>query len=283
MTVSLYGRTSGFHSGNSQAGAIGRLRRVWEYRRILALLVRRDLKVRYSESFLGYIWTILEPLLMTLIYWFIFSKIFKRGDASEDPFVLFLLMGQLLWGWFNVSVVGGSKALRAESQMVRSSNVPRELWILRVVMTGFVEYVFSLPVMAAFALAYMKQPHVTMLLMPVAWLLMFVLGTGLGLLLAPLNILVRDSEKLIPIVLRLLFYMSPVLYSIEAVVKQVPAIKYVYGLNPLVGPLSMARAGFYPDELRWEYIWHSIALDVIIFALGMFTFIRLERQVLKEI
>lgn len=282
-SVSLRSRPSGFESGSHRAGPVQRLKRVVQYRRILALLVRRDLKVRYAGSILGYVWTVLDPLLLSVVYWFVFTQVFARGNANEDPYILFIVMGQLLWAMFNGGVGTAARALRAEAQMVRSSNVPRELWVLRVVCSKMVEYVFALPVMAIFALAYLKEPNWHLVFLPVALALVFMLTTGLGLLLAPLNIMVRDTERLVPIILRVMFYLSPVLYSIDTVIQRVPSIGVIYGFNPMVGPLSLARSGFFPAELKWGYIWHSMVMCPVIFAIGLYAFMRLERQVLKEI
>lgn len=283
MSASLYARPGGFASGSSKITLVDRGKRVWHYRRILRILVARDLKVRYAGSALGYLWTILDPLLMSLVYWFIFTKIFHRGAKHEAPYILFLVTGQLLWSWFNGGVLSTAKALRSEAQMVRSTNVPRELWVLRVVISKFVEYVFSLPVMVLFAIAYMKQPNWRIVFLPLSWIMMFVLLTGLGLLLAPLTVLIRDTERLIPIVMRVLFYLSPVLYGIDSVTTSIPAIATAYEYNPVVGPMSLVRAGLYPHEFRFSYVYHSGIVIILIFALGLFTFTRLERQVLKEV
>ena len=101
--------------------------------------------------------------------------------------------------------------------MVRSSNVPRELWILRVVLSKFVEYVFGLPVLAVFAVAYAVAPTKYLYLIPLGWVLEAVLVIGIGLILAPCTVLFNDLERIVPIVVRVLFYASPMLYSVSNV------------------------------------------------------------------
>src|SRR5664279_1123527 len=248
--ISIRTRPEGFSSGAARPTVIERTKRVFMYRRILNLLVRRDLKVRYAGSTLGYLWTVLDPLLMSLVYWFVFVKIFKRDAGPLNrPFMLYLVTGQIIWAWFNGGVMASARALRTEAQMVRSSNVPRELWVVRVVLSKGVEYVFSLPVIAIFALAYMTRPHIEVLLLPVAMLMCFLLVLGLGLILAPLTVLIRDVERIIPIVLRVLFYASPVLYTVT----QVPAsIRSAYNFNPAVGMLILSRATFFPTDLAGD-------------------------------
>jgi ABC-2 type transport system permease protein len=281
-TVSLRSRATGFASGSSKPSLLARANRIIEYRRILKLLVSRDLKVRYAGSALGYLWTILDPLLMSIVYWIVFTKLFQR-NICYSPYILFLVAGQLPWYWFTGGVSGTARSLRSEGQMVRSTNVPRELWIIRTICSKGAEYIFGLPVLAIFALAYLKAPNWHLVLLPIAWVMIFVLLSGFGLLLAPLTVLVRDIDRIIPIFLRVMFYMSPVLYSVHVVTQRAPQLRFIYDVNPMVGPLLLARSAFFPQELHWHYVFYSAIECVLVFAVGLFMFTRLERQVLKEI
>jgi ABC-2 type transport system permease protein len=282
-TIGLRGRPAGFASGRSELTVRGRIVRVYQYRRILKLLVKRDLKVRYAGSILCYFWTVLEPLLMSLVYWVVFTKLFQR-NIGYSPYILFLVAGQLPWFWFNGGVTACLRSLRSESQMVRSSNVPREIWVVRTILSKGVEFVFSLPVLAIFAIAYRKAPNWHVVFLPLVWVMVFVLLLGIGLMLAPLAVLVRDIERVIPIILRVMFYMSPVLYSVAVAFKRLPAsLDWIYHVNPVVGPLVLARSAFFPQELHWNYVWQSGLSSLVLLVIGIFTFIRLERQVLKEI
>lgn len=279
--TSLRGRPGGFTTSTDRSGLAERLKRVWEYRRILNLLIGRDLKVRYAGSALGYVWSVLDPLLMSLVYFVVFTKIFNRSVGYE-PYMVFLLCGQLPWQWFNQGVQSASRSLRTEAQMVRSTNVPRELWIVRNVASNAVQYLLSLPVLIAFALGYWTRPHKEIIFMPLAFALEFVLLTGIGLILAPLTVLIRDIERLIRIGLRVGFYTSPVLYSLNNV-KKVEKLHYVFSINPMAGILSLYRAAFFPQELRWSYVLHAAIGSFLILGIGLFVFGRLERVVLKEI
>jgi ABC-2 type transport system permease protein len=278
-SIGVRTRPGGFSTTSGPVPVVERIRRVWDYRRILGLLVRRDLKVRYAGSILGYVWTVLDPLLMSLVFWFIFTQIFHR-HVGYPPYILFLVLGQMIMGWFQGGVTQTAKALRSEAQMVRSSSVPRELWVVRVAMSKGVEYLYGLPVVALFAIAYHKAPSWYILLMPLAMVLCFMLIVSLGLILAPLTVLIRDIDRLIPIALRFLFYCSPVLYSI----KDVPAhLRGFAAYNPLAGFLTLARASFFPQELRWHNVAVACVTIGVLFTVGVWVFTRFESQVLKEI
>ena len=100
---------------------------------MLLLLVRRDIKVRYAQSVLGYLWSVLDPLLMALVYWFVFTQIFVR-TVGESPYILFLLTGMLPFMWFQQTVGGSTNAIKDE-RLVRSTAMPREIWVLRLVVS----------------------------------------------------------------------------------------------------------------------------------------------------
>jgi len=261
------------------AEVLSRPRTLWRRRRAVRLLVTRDLKVRYASSALGYLWSVLEPLLLAGIYWFIFTQVFTRTVGAE-PYLVFLLAGLLPWTWFNGAVTDASRALHSEAKLVRSTNVPREVWVVRVVLSKGVEFLLSLPVLILFALVY-RAPldwHLALILPGV--LLMAVLVLGIGLLLAPLVVLVRDLERVVRIALRLGFYASPVIFAVADVPEPWNA---VFAFNPLAGIFELFRAGFFPGAVHWGHVGLSAAVSLALLVLGWSVFARLERTVLKEI
>ena len=124
-------------------------------------LVQRDLRVRYSRSLLGYVWTVLDPLLMASVYFVVFTFIFKAGGRVADkPYFLYLLSGLLAWQWFTGGVNDTAKSLIQEARLVRSTNLPREIWVIRCVVAKGVEFVLSLPVLVGFVLYYLVRGRV---------------------------------------------------------------------------------------------------------------------------
>lgn len=253
---------------------------LWRSRRMVALLVNRDLRVRYSTSFLGYVWTILDPLLSALVYWFVFTVIFIR-KGGESPYIVFLLAGLLPWTWASGAINASCKAMSGEAKLVRSSNVPREVWVVRVVLAKFVEFIFSLPVIVLFAIAFGASLHWQVIYFPLATAIMFLLLTGVALILAPATVLVTDLERVVKIVLRLLLYLSPVLYSVNDVPEQLQGL---FMLNPFSGIIDLYRMAFFPNQfVGWTPVITATIISVTTFVIGLFVFRRLERPVLKEI
>jgi ABC-2 type transport system permease protein len=257
------------------------------YRHSLWLLTKRDLKVRYSTSALGYVWSILDPLLMAGIYYFVFVVIFGRGDTLDQPYIVFLLAGLLPWTWFNGTISDFSKAFLRDAKLVRSTKLPRSIWILRIVLSKGIEFLASIPVLIFFALTTLptKDPahlHWQAIFWVLAIAIEAVLITGLGLIIAPIVVFFRDLERAIRLILRLLFYASPIVYGLEKFNTH-HTIKVLIDFNPLTGIMELYRSAFFPKELDWTAILISVVLSLAVLLVGLALFRRNVRAVLKEI
>ncbi|RKR74711.1 ABC transporter permease [Frondihabitans australicus] len=249
------------------------------YRQVLWLLTKRDLKVRYSTSVLGYFWSILDPLLMSGIYWFVFTKVFHR-NVGEDPYIVFLLSALLAWQWFNSSVSDSTKAFISDAKLVRSTKIPRTIWVNRVVSSKGIEFLFSLPVLAFFAIVFHAQLHWQVVLFPIAFFLQIVLITGISLIIAPLVVFFRDLERATKLILRFGFYASPVIYSSKSLPHE---FRHIMAFNPLTGIFGIYRAAFFPSELiKYEAVIGAVMCFVIL-GIGILVFRYCERAILKEI
>jgi ABC-2 type transport system permease protein len=263
---------------------------LWHNRRVLLLLVSRDLKVKYASSVLGYIWTILDPLMMAFVYWFVFTQLMDRR-IGEDPYIVFLLSAMLPWQWTNGVLRGSMRALSKDAKLVRSTSLPREIWVLRTVGSKFVEFLFALPVLAVFAVFTGAHLHWQVVFFPVAAAIQMVLLTGAGLAIAPLATLYGDVQRLMRIFLRLLFYFSPILYGVNDIATRFDksiggvSIADIYAfVNPFAGIYDLYRTAFFPDQwIGWSPVVFSVVFAIISLFVGMRIFRRFEGLVLKEI
>jgi ABC-2 type transport system permease protein len=254
------------------------------WRRILVLLVRRDLRLRYAGAWLGYVWTILDPLMMALVYAFVFQVLIGGRSIGEQPYILYLLIGMLGWNWFNASVTEACTSLTAEAKMVRSTNVPREIWVARTVLSKGAEFILALPVVFGFCLYYGHGVNLKLLLFPVGLVLEFMLAFGIGLALAPVTVLANDAQRIVKIFLRVGFYLTPVLYGINHVAHGREWVVRLAELNPLAGIISLYRMGFWAgDTLSWRAYAASVLAGLLALVLGSAVFRRFEGTVLKEI
>lgn len=249
------------------------------YRRSLWLLTVRDLRVRYSTSALGYLWSILDPLVMAGIYWFVFTQVFDR-PVGEQPYIVFLLSALLPWMWFNGAVSDSTRAYLREAKLIRSTKIPRTIWVARLVLSKGIEFVASIPVLAIFAIFSGAVIHWEAFYFLLAILIQTVLTMGVGLIVAPLVVFFRDLDRATKLVLRFMFYASPIIYGLSDLPAQLQGWAL---LNPLFGIFSLYRSTFFPEQLNWAAVLVASLVSVVLLVIGILVFNRTERAVLKEI
>ena len=249
------------------------------YRHSLWLLTQRDLRVRYSTSVLGYFWSILDPLVMAGIYWFVFTQVFERTVGTE-PYIVFLLSALLPWMWFNGAVSDSTRAFLREAKLIRSTRIPRTIWVNRLVLSKGIEFLASLPVLVLFAVIYGAPINADAVFFPLAIILQAALTAGVGLIVAPLVVFFRDLERAVKLILRFLFYASPIIYSTQDLPEQ---LHFWAAFNPLSGIFSLYRAAFFPDQLDWFVVGVGAVISFALLGVGLLVFSRTERAVLKEI
>lgn len=228
---------------------------------------------------LGYLWSILDPLLMSLIYWFIFTQVFSRG-VGESPYIVFLLSAMLPWVWLNGAVSDATRAFLRDMKLVRSVALPHWIWVGRIVCSKGIEFLLSLPVLIAFAVFSGASVGPGLLWFPVATIMMGALILGVGLIIAPLVVFFRDLERAVKLVLRLLFYASPIIYGAADLPEFAQPLAW---LNPLSGIFALFRAGFFPDQLDAGLVLSSAAITVVTLGVGIIVFRRTIGGVLKEL
>jgi ABC-2 type transport system permease protein len=255
------------------------VRTFWEHRQVLRMLVLRDLQKQYTKFRLGYLWTLMEPLGMALVLWFVFTQLLGGRKLGLQPYFLFLAVAILPWWWFSKGVSGAAKTFRRNPALLRMSLLPTRIWVIRVVLVSMAEYLLSLPVILIAMLVTRTLPGPLILLFPVGIIVQFFLMYGLAMLIAAGVAVIPDLARIVRIVLRATFYLSPVLYSVA----NIPAgAQVLAAFNPLVGVLGLYRIGFWPTEI--ESLPHygiSLGVTVVIFITGSVVFHRLEGRILK--
>lgn len=247
----------------------------------LRLLVVRDLQIRYAGTWLGYLWSLLDPLFMALIYWMVFTVILGARGVGEQPYLLFLLVGILPWVWLASSLGESSRSLITENRLVRSIAIPRMLWVIKSVSSKAVEFVLALPILIALTVIFKQTLNWEIIWFFVAFVLQYLLLVGIGLILAPLTVLARDMKNIIRLLTRLGFYLTPIIYSVADIPEAGQNLSY---LNPMTGIVTLYRAGFWPQgEQIIVPLIAAIVWSLGLFVIGIFFFKKLEATVLKEV
>ncbi|WP_162621894.1 ABC transporter permease [Microbacterium suaedae] len=249
------------------------------YFHALWLLTGRDLRVKYATTWLGYAWTILDPLLMCAVYWLLFVAIIGRTGGVE-PFGLFLITGLLPWQWFTTAVNDSTSAFKKDNKLLRSTGAPNSIWVMRVVLSSATTYLLAVPVLIAFLLVFQVPVGPGLIWWPVAFITQAVLVTGIGLLLAPLCILIGDLARIVSLVTRFLFFASPILFEHGRLPEW---LDWMDRVNPLYGIMTMYRLGYWPELWNGGSIIASISISIALLAVGTIVFPMLVRPVLKDL
>ena len=258
-------------------------------------MVRTSLSVKYEGSTLGYMWAVLEPLLMTVVYWAVFGVIGRLGRVQ--PFPPYILSGLIAWQWMTSSFTGSMKSLRGNSKLIsKVGDMPREIYPLTLVLTKGVEVLITFSVLVPIAFIFGLRPGRNMVVLPLALLLQLMLLMGLSLGLSAGNTLLRDLERVTRPVIRAWFYLSPVLYPMVVLDEQVgPTVSLLYRLNPMTGILTIHRGawtgwtraqeggGLVDQWDSWVTVGYSAIGCTLILVIGYLLFSRLEPKVLKEL
>lgn len=281
----------GGEDGTVTTGVAG----LWSARNSLRILVKRDLAVKYQQSVLGYLWSLIEPLGMGLIYWFVFGVLYSGatrrhlGDAAGS-YPLFLITGIFAWMWASSALTEATNALTGQARLITTMNVPRQVFPIGRVTGRFAEYLAGLPILAGIAAIYVAHGRIrlgwSLLSLPLAVAVQFVLLVGLALLLSAWNVLMRDIERFMRLIIRVLFYATPIIYPLALVRDStMPTwVKVGYELNPLVGIFQLHHAIWYPDEFPDARLLAVTVLgSLLVLAAGWWSFRRLEPAVLKEL
>ena len=191
-----------------------------------------------------------------------------------------MLTGILSWTWFNGAVTDSARSLVMESKMVRSIAIPRYLWVIKSIGAKGTEFVLALPILVVISIIASAEVSAALLFIPLAFVVQFLLLSGIGLILAPLTVLARDTTNILRILLRMMFYLTPIIYGVSDIPERFQTIAY---LNPMTGIISMYRAGFWNDPNLVTPIVFSVIISLIIFVTGVIFFKKVERSVLKEV
>jgi ABC-type polysaccharide/polyol phosphate export permease len=263
---------------------LANLRQLLRYRALIQSLVARELKARYRGSVLGFFWSFVNPLLLLLIYSFVFTVVLPGVHPEElEPFALFMFCGILPWTWFSSSLLEASSVLISGGNLIRKVLFPAEVLPIVTVLAGLVHFCFGLPILAAFLVYYRVSVTPSDLAwFPVVVLVQLVLTLGLALLVAALTVHFRDVRDLLSNLLTLWFFATPIIYPLS----QAPAnVRWLLNLNPFTHlAVSYQEVLFRPGPFsQWPRLLAVGAGSVVVFLFGYFVFDRLRDTLAEEV
>ncbi|HYU79333.1 MAG TPA: ABC transporter permease [Vicinamibacterales bacterium] len=263
---------------------IRNLRKLVRYRSLIQTLVARDLKARYRGSVLGFFWSFINPLLLLLIYSFVFTTVLPRAsDPGLEPYALFMFCGILPWTWFSSSILEASNVLISGGNLIKKVLFPAEVLPFVTVLANMVHFFFGLPILAIF-LIYYRRPldPVELLWFPVIVLVQLLLLLGLSLFVSALTVHFRDLKDILGNLLTLWFFSTPIIYPMS----QAPAqYRWLLNINPMTHlAISYQEVLFYVGPHgHWKWLMALLVASVFVFLAGYFVFDRLRDSFAEEV
>ncbi len=239
---------------------------------LLYLLTRRELKLRYQDTVLGFLWTALKPLLFALVVWFAMRKVLKI--ETEVPYHLFLLSALLPWTWFQTSVMFATPLFVNNGSLVKKVPFPSYVLPLSTIANNMTHFLLSLPVLVVFLVVDGRTPGPEWIVgVPLLLIIELALMMGLGLGLSALDVHFRDLEHLVEVMLNLLFYATPILYPLSFAPQP---WRDLLKLNPLSTLMEGWRNLLVMNELPGPDILPAVAISAVILAIGAWVFAQLR-------
>src|SRR5215211_361958 len=257
-----------------------KLREAWERRELLWFLTVRDVKVRYAQTLLGATWTLLQPLILMLVFTIAFQKIAKV-DTGSVPYPVFALAGLIFWTYFSRSVTQGADSLVSNTQLVTKTSSSRLLLTLSSISGGLLDFALGLGFFFVFAAFYGEFPGWELVFLPLILLFGILVALGPVLLFASLNAQYRDVRFVIPILIQTWLFLSPIAYPMDKLGEPWATLS---ALNPVVGVVEGFRwslLGTAPPS-AWDVV-ACVGVTAVLLGASALYFGRTERLIADRI
>ena len=252
-------------------------RDMWSYRELFQVLAWRDVSVRYKQTFIGVVWALIRPFLAMVVFAVIFGKIAKLPSDGNVPYPLLIFAGILPWSFFSSALADASNSVLSNSNLIGKVYFPRMIVPIAAVIVALVDFAISFFILILLMVYYQFAPSWHILLLPALVVLVFLSSLGPGLWAASMNVEYRDFRFVIPFLVQLGFYISPVGFSSSVVPEQ---WRFLYSLNPMVGVIDGFRWCILggQSELYLPGFAMSLGVVAIFLWLGMHQFRKMEKS-----
>jgi len=247
------------------------------YRGLIQSLVARELKARYRGSVLGFFWSFINPLLLLLVYSFVFTYILENKTEGLQPYALFMFCGILPWTWFSSSLTESAGSLISGGNLIKKVLFPAEVLPIVSVLANMVHFFLGLPILVGFLIYYRHWPDpFDLVWFPIAVLVQLVFTTALALLVSALTVHFRDIRDLLANILTLWFFATPIIYPWTQ--ENVRRFKWIFNANPFTHlAISYQEILFFNGPIgHWRWLLALGASSLVLFVAGYWVFDRLR-------
>ncbi len=240
---------------------------------LLKLLIKKEITLRYKRTYLGFFWSLLNPLLTGLVL-FIALSVFMRFEVANFP--LFLMAALFPWTWFATSVTMSTNALTGNVSLIKKVIFPKQFLLLATITAQLVNFIFSLPILIGLVYYYGSSPTLSWLIgIPVLVVVQFAIIYGLALIISVVNAFFRDLEYIVTVLVSLLFWITPIVYPFNIVPEE---YRVFLAMNPVTYLMQSWRDLFLNNILNWHYISISMMTAMVVLSIGFLIFKKLNKN-----
>ena len=251
------------------------LRELWSRRELLWFLAWRDIRVRYKQTVLGIGWAVLQPFMQMVVFSVVFGTLLQVPTDGNIPYAIFSFTALVPWGLFASVLAGTATSLTGNAGILSKVYFPRLLIPLASTAARMVDFGIAFVILLGMTVVFGAGPTANVVFIPLFLLLLLVCALGFGLWLSAVNVYVRDVQVIVPYVISLWQFASPVIYSAQEIPESWQA---VYALNPMAGVLAGFRWCLLADTAPpGPEIWVSAIVAVLVFLSGVMMFLRVQR------
>lgn len=251
-----------------------------KYQFLLGELVKKDIKLKYRSSYLGIVWTLLEPILTTVVLTLVFGGLYKRGD---NTFPVYIVSGRLLYSLFANSTKAAMKSIRANSAMIKKVYVPKYMYPFSSVLSNYVTFLISLIVLFGAMLIFKVYPTTYFIAILVPLVLLLILSLGVGMILSTLAVFFRDLEYLWGVALMLIMYTCAIFYDIKKIDMNSAVYRWIFRLNPLYNIIVNFRDAVFGRPLTMDSFIISVFFSFGSLIIGVWMFYKEQDKFILNI
>lgn len=242
----------------------------YRYKYLLIELVKKNIKLKYRRSYLGILWTMIEPLLTMMVLTVVFGTFFGNDDPQ---YPVYILCGRLLYSFFSSGSKAGLKAISSNASMIKKVYVPKYIYVFSAIISNFVTFLISLIVLVGVGIVLKVEPTIYLLQAIVPLVILFVFSLGCGLILSTLNVFFRDIEYIWSVATLLIMYASAIFYQPDKVINT--GNGWIFDINPIFMCISNFRdAVLFGRQMNMNYCMASLAIAVVTVVVGAVLFYR---------
>ncbi|OGO05933.1 MAG: hypothetical protein A2Y73_04785 [Chloroflexi bacterium RBG_13_56_8] len=274
---------------------VSKLRELLSYRELIENLVIRDLKVRYKNSVLGFLWCLVHPLLLMGVFTVVFTAMLPNVRIPKSP--VFMLCALLPWNFFNTSLMSALHSIVDNGNLIKKVYFPREILPISTVASNFINFLLSFVVLFALILVFRVPVTVWLIYVPIIMLVQVAFTIGMALILATVNVFYRDMGVIMEVIMQAWFFLTPVFYPIDLLPEwrqllgiAIPIRRLIYILNPMASIIASYRSVLYgfingspPAPPAFDFFSRTLVTAFLFLVVGYAVFSRYSARFGEEV